>query len=132
MINHLFKVVPNLFLDPTPCNLLLITIKCKKFTTMNIQALFDFGSSTCFIDKELVWQHKLALTKIIIVVIFEIIDGRSLFLINVTHERNPSRKLTFGHILTKMSSVSFHLWQTWSSLGYFNSFCTIHGWIGIQ
>jgi hypothetical protein len=49
-------------------------IKCNKSTTTKTQALFDFGASTCFVDKELVQQHKLALVKKVTPVGVEIIN----------------------------------------------------------
>jgi hypothetical protein len=45
---------PNLSLDPTPYFLVPIIVKCNKLVTMEAQTLFDFGASTCFMDKELV------------------------------------------------------------------------------
>jgi hypothetical protein len=45
---------PNLSSDPTPCFLVIIIIKCSKLVMMEAQTFFDFGASTCFMDKELV------------------------------------------------------------------------------
>jgi hypothetical protein len=44
---------PNLSLDPTPCFLVPIIVKCNKLVMMEAQAFFYFGASTCFMDKEL-------------------------------------------------------------------------------
>jgi hypothetical protein len=45
---------PNLCLDPAPCFLVPIIIKCSKLVMMEARTFFDFGTSTCFMDKELV------------------------------------------------------------------------------
>jgi len=44
---------PGLSLDPMPCFLILIIVKCNKFMMMEAQALLDSNASTCFMDKEL-------------------------------------------------------------------------------
>jgi hypothetical protein len=44
----------NLFLNPTPCFLVPIIVKCNNLVIMEAQALIDFDASTCFMDKELV------------------------------------------------------------------------------
>ncbi len=54
---------PNLFSDPTPCFLILIIVKCSKLVTMEAQTFLDLGASSCFMDKELVWQYNLALVE---------------------------------------------------------------------
>ncbi len=57
---------PNLSLDPAPCFLVPIIVKCNKFVTVEAQTLLDYGTLACFIDKELVQQFKLAHTSKII------------------------------------------------------------------
>jgi hypothetical protein len=44
----------NLSLDPTPCFLVPIIIKCNKLMTKEAQNFLDFNTLTCFIDKKLV------------------------------------------------------------------------------
>jgi hypothetical protein len=41
---------PTLFLDPTPCFLILIIVKCNKLVMMEAQIVLDSGASTCFMD----------------------------------------------------------------------------------
>jgi hypothetical protein len=43
--------------------------------TMDTKALFDSGASACFIDNELVWQHKMIIVKKSMPITMEIIDG---------------------------------------------------------
>ncbi len=54
---------PSLLLDPTPCFLLQITIKYSRSMMMEIRTLFDSSAFVCFIDKELMRQHKMILVK---------------------------------------------------------------------
>jgi len=42
---------------------------------IKIQTLFNYGASPCFVDKELMQQHKLALVKKVTLVGVEIIDN---------------------------------------------------------
>jgi hypothetical protein len=42
---------------------------------MEVQTLFDFGTSTCLMDKELVPQYKLALMGKNTPMLVEVIDG---------------------------------------------------------
>jgi hypothetical protein len=53
---------------------------------MEAQALLDFGASTCFINKKLVQQYKLALVKKNTLMPMEVIDGRRFSSRPVTHE----------------------------------------------
>jgi hypothetical protein len=53
---------------------------------MEAQALFYFGASTCFMDKELMWQYKLVLMEKNTLVSVEVIDGWSFSLGPITHE----------------------------------------------
>jgi hypothetical protein len=46
--------------------------------TIKIQALFDSSAFACFVDKELVQQHKLALVKKVTLVGVEVINNQSL------------------------------------------------------
>ncbi len=77
---------PTLFSKPTPCFLLPIMIKCNKSMIMWTQTLFDLGASTCFINKELVWQHNLALVEKMTPLVVEVIDGHNLSSKLITHE----------------------------------------------
>ncbi len=45
--------------------------------TMQTQALLDLRASTCFIDKELVSQHNLALVEKLTLVGVKVIDGQN-------------------------------------------------------
>jgi hypothetical protein len=53
---------------------------------MEAQTLLDSHASTCFIDKELVQQYKLALVENNTLVLVEVIDGQSFSLKLITHE----------------------------------------------
>jgi len=83
-------------------------IKCNKSTTIKTQALFDFGASMCFVDKELVQQHKLTLVKKITPIGIEIINDHNLSSRPMTHEtkvleitiRSHSNKVMFNVILS--------------------------------
>jgi hypothetical protein len=77
---------PNLLLDPTPCFLLLITIKYDRSMTMEIKTLLDSSAFACFINKELVRWHKMILVEKNTPVVMEIIDGWKFSLRLVTHE----------------------------------------------
>jgi hypothetical protein len=92
--------------------------------------LLDFGVFACFVDKELVQQHKLALVEKITLVEVEVIDNCSFFSRLVTHE-TKALEITIG---SHSSKVMFNvvLSKTQSSLGYLGSFCKIHKWINIQ
>ncbi len=57
--------------------------------TMEAQARFDYGASTCFMDKELVWQYKLTLVEKNTPMLFEVIDGQNLLSEPITHETKP-------------------------------------------
>ncbi len=92
---------PHLFSNPTPCFLLPITIKCKRSTTMKIEALFDSSASTCFIDKELVQQHKLPLVKKKMSMVVEVIDNWSLSSKLMTHE-TKALEITIGSHISKI------------------------------
>ncbi len=41
-------------LDPMPCFLVPIIVKCNKLLTMEAQTFLDYGAYVCFIDKDLV------------------------------------------------------------------------------
>jgi hypothetical protein len=70
---------PTLFSKPTLGFLLPIMIKGGKSTTMRTQTLFDSWAFACFIDKELVRQHNLALLEKTTLVVVEVIDGWNFF-----------------------------------------------------
>ncbi len=66
---------PNLSSDPTQCFLVPIIVKCSKFVTIEAQALIDFGTSTCFMNKELMQQYKLDIVEESTPMLVEVIDG---------------------------------------------------------
>jgi hypothetical protein len=68
---------PTLFSKPTPYFLLPIIIKGGKSMTMQTQALLDLRASTCFIDKELVSQHNLALVEKLTLMGVKVINGQN-------------------------------------------------------
>jgi hypothetical protein len=47
---------------------------------MEARTLLDYGALTCFINKELMWQYKLALMEKNIPVSIDVIDGQNLSL----------------------------------------------------
>jgi hypothetical protein len=104
--------------------------ECNKSTTIKTQELLDYSASTCFVNKELVQQHKLALVKKVALVEDEAIDDHSFFSRLVTHE-TKALEITIG---SHSSKVMFNvvMSKTQSSLGYFSSFSIIHMWINIQ
>jgi hypothetical protein len=71
--------------------------------------LLDSSVSTCFVNKELVQQHKLALVKKITLVEVEVIDNCSFSSIPMTHETKAleitigshSSKFMFNVVLSK-------------------------------
>jgi hypothetical protein len=66
--------------------LLPIMIKGGKSTTMRTQTVLDSRASSCFIDKELVWHHNVALVEKATLVAIEMIDDRNLFSRHVMYE----------------------------------------------
>ncbi len=52
-------------------------VKCKKLVMMEAQTFFNFGTSTCFMDKELVQQYNFALVEKNTLVLVAVIDGRN-------------------------------------------------------
>jgi hypothetical protein len=76
---------------------------------IKIQTMFDFGASTCFVDKELVQQHKLTLVKKITSIGVEVDDNQSFSLGLVTHE-NKALETTIGsHSIKVMFNVILSL-----------------------
>ncbi len=75
-----------LSLGLAPCFLLPIMIKGGKSTTMRTQTVLDSRASSCFIDKELVWHHNVALVEKATLVAIEMIDDRNLFSRHVMYE----------------------------------------------
>jgi len=53
---------------------------------MEAQAFIDYGTLTCFIDKELVWLYKLNLVEKNALVQVDVIYGRSFSSCWITHE----------------------------------------------
>jgi hypothetical protein len=64
-----------LSLNLAPCFWLPITIKGGKSISMQTQIFFDSGVFACFIDKELVQQHNLALVEKVTPMAIEVING---------------------------------------------------------
>ncbi len=77
---------PTLSLKPGPCFLLPIIIKGGKSTILRTQTLLNSKASTCFNDKELVWQHNLALVEKATQVAIKMIDSWNLFSKPIVHE----------------------------------------------
>jgi hypothetical protein len=96
---------PNLPSNSTPCFLLPIMNKYNKSMTMEIKTLFDFGASPCFIDKELVQQHKMILMKKSTLITMEVINGQSLSLKHMMHE-TKALDIT---IKTHINKVAFNV-----------------------
>jgi hypothetical protein len=96
---------PTLSSKPTPCFLLPIMIKGGKSTIVQTQSL-NSRPSTCFIDKELVRQHNLALVEKMTPVVVEMINCQNFSLGPITHEtkalmvtiRSHSNKIVFNVI----------------------------------
>ncbi len=91
----------SLSLDPTPCFLVPIIVKCSKLITMEAQAFHDYGASTCFIDKELVWQCKLTLVEKNALMSVDVIDGQSFSSRPTTHE-TKALDVTIGFHTSKV------------------------------
>jgi hypothetical protein len=122
---------PNLYWNPTPCFLVLITIKCRKLVTMEAQSFINYGASTCFMDKGFVWQYKLALVEKSTLVLVEVIDVRNFSSRLVTHETKPLKMLPLVLTLIRLFSMSFHPQEILSSLDCLSLFYIFHEWIGI-
>jgi len=132
----------NIYLNPTPCFLVLIIVKCSKLMTMEAQALFDYGTSTCFMDKKLVWQYKLILVEKHTLLPFEVIDGWSLSSWPIAHETKPldvtigshTNKVVFNVISSLRNLVIIRLiwlilhntWMDWYMNGAWTSY--IYSW----
>jgi hypothetical protein len=86
--------------------LLPIMIKGGKSMIMQTHSLFGSRASTCFIDKELVRQHNLALVEKMTPMVIEMINGQKKKLGIITHEtkvlmvtiRSHSNKVVFNVI----------------------------------
>jgi hypothetical protein len=108
---------PILSLSPMPCFLVPIIVKYSKLVTMEAQTLLNFGASTCFMDKELVRQYKLALMKKSRTMPIKIIDGQSLSSRPITHETKPlhvtigshNGKVVFNVILFSRNPIIIRL-----------------------
>ncbi len=53
---------------------------------MEAQAFINYGTLTCFVDKELVWLYKLTLVEKNALVPVDVIDGQSFSSCWITHE----------------------------------------------
>ncbi len=80
---------PNLSSNLAPYFLIPIIIKCIKLVTMEAWTFFDYGTSTCSMDKEPLQQYKLALVEKNTQVLVQSIDGRNLSSKLITHETKP-------------------------------------------
>ncbi len=92
---------PNLSLDPTPCFLVLIIVKCSKLVPKH----FYFSTLTCFMNKELMWLYKLALVEKNTLMLIEVIDGQNLSLRPVTHETKPLSVTIGSHTIKVVFNV---------------------------
>jgi hypothetical protein len=91
----------DLFSDPTPCFLVPIIVKCIKLVSMEAQTLLDFNASTCFINKELVQQYKLAIVENNTLVLVEVINGQNFSSGLVTYE-TKALDITIGFHTNKV------------------------------
>jgi hypothetical protein len=80
-------------------------IKCNKSTTTKTQTLFDYGASMCFVDKELVQQHKLALVKKVTQVGVEVINNHNFSSRLMTHETKVLEITIKSHFSKVMFNV---------------------------
>jgi len=92
---------PNLFSNPATCLLVPIIVKCDKLMTMEAQTHFNSSTSTCFINKKLVQQYKLALVEKNTLVLIKVIDGHSLSLGPIAHE-TKALNVTIGFHINKV------------------------------
>ncbi len=89
------------------------------------------GALACFINKEMVGQHKLSLVKKTTLVLVKVINDPCLFLRLAMHETkrlevtigSHTNGIVFNVISSPTNPIIIGL--SWSSL------CIIHGWIGI-
>jgi hypothetical protein len=95
-------------LDPIPCFLLPMMIKYDGSMTMETAALLHSNAFGCFINKELVWWHKMILVKKIRLVVVEVIDGQTLFLGQVIHGPKVLNITIETHTWARWPWMSFH------------------------
>jgi len=76
---------------------------------IKIQTLLDSSAFTCFVDKELVQQHKLTLLKKITSVGVEVSDNQSFSSRLVTHETKALETTIGSHFIKVMFKVMFNV-----------------------
>ncbi len=94
---------PNL--NPTPCFLLLITIKYDRSLTMETKTLIDSITYACFIDMEVVQQHKMIIMKKNMQIVVEVINNQNLSSRPMKHE-TKALNIIIG---THTSKVAFNV-----------------------
>jgi hypothetical protein len=120
----------NLSLDPTPCFLVPIIVKCSKLVIMEAQALLDFDASTCFMDNELMWQYNLPLMEKNTPVLVEVINGWNLLSRLIIHETKPLDVAINSHTSRVVFNVISFL-RNLVIIGLFWLVLQIHEWICI-
>jgi len=84
-------------------------VKYNKSMIIKIQTLFDYNAFTCFVDKELVQQHKLTLLKKITLVGVEVNDNQNFSSRVVTHETKALETTIRSHSIKVMFNVILSL-----------------------
>jgi len=105
MMHHVIKMVPPYLQSQHHVFLVPIIIKCNKLVMMEALTFLDFGTSTWFMDKELVWQYKLVLMEKSTLMLVEVIDGRSFSSRPITHETKPLYVTIDSHTIKVVFNV---------------------------
>jgi len=105
-------------------------IQGGKSKTMRTQAFLNLGAFAHFINKELVQQHNLALVEKVTPMAIEVINGQNYFLKTCNARDQGVDGNNWVTQDQSCFSMSSHLRQTLSSLGYYGSFCIILECIG--
>ncbi len=104
---------PTLFSKLAPCFLLPIIIKGDKSTTVWTQTFINSRAFACFIDKELVQQHNLALVEKATQMAIKVIDGQKFSSRFVTHEIKVLMVIIGSHnikvVFNVISSLANHV-----------------------
>ncbi len=98
---------------------------------MDAQTLFDSGISTCFMDKELVWQYKLVIMEKSTLVFVEVIDGQSRSSRQITHETKPLIVAIGSHTIMFVFNVILSL-RNLVIIGFLSLFYIIHEWLAYE
>jgi hypothetical protein len=98
---------------------------------MEAQTLSNSSTSTCFINKKLVQQYKLALVEKSTLVLIEVIDGHSLSLGPIAHE-TKALNVTIGFHINKIVFNVISFIRNIVIIGFFGLLYIIYKWINIQ